>query len=41
MAFEGVGDVRWRSTETAMVRQDGSETTARIELKQKMADSGC
>ncbi len=28
MAFEGVGDVRWRSTETAMVRQGGSETTA-------------
>jgi hypothetical protein len=33
MAFEGVGDVRWRSTKTAMVGQGGSETTARIELK--------
>ena len=41
MACEGVGDVRWRSTETAMVRRGGSETTARIELKQRMADGGC
>ena len=40
-AFEGVGDVRWRSTETAMVRRGGSETTARIELKRLMADGGC
>ena len=41
MAFEGVGNVGWRSTETAMVRQGGSETTARIELKRRMADGGC
>ncbi len=41
MAFEGVGDVRWRSTEMAMVRRGGSETTARIELKRRMADGGC
>ncbi len=33
MAFEGVDDVRWRSTEAAMVRRGGSKTTARIELK--------
>ena len=41
MAFEGVGNVGWRSTETAMVRRGGSETTARIELKRRMADGGC
>jgi hypothetical protein len=39
MALEGVGDVRWRSTETAMVRQGGSET-ANIELKRRMAEGG-
>ena len=39
MALEGVGDVRWRSTETAMVRQGGSET-AKIELKRRMAEGG-
>jgi hypothetical protein len=33
MVFEGVGDVRWRSTETVMVRRGGSELTVRIELK--------
>jgi hypothetical protein len=40
MAFEGVGDVRWGSTEMEMVRRGGSETTARIELKSEwpMAD---
>jgi hypothetical protein len=41
MAFEGVGDVRWHSTETAMVRRGGSKMTPRIELKRRMADSGC
>jgi hypothetical protein len=41
MAFEGVGDVGWRSTETAMVQRGGSKTTARIELKRRMADGGC
>jgi hypothetical protein len=41
VAFEGVGDVRWCSTEMAMVRRGGSETTARIELKRQMADGGC
>jgi hypothetical protein len=41
MACEGVGDVRWRSTETAMVRQGGIKTTGRIELKWRMAKGGC
>jgi len=36
-----IGDVQWRSTETVMVRQGGCETTARIELKRRMADGGC
>jgi len=36
MALEGVGDVRWHSTETAMVRRGGSEM-AKIELKRRMA----
>ena len=35
----GVGNVRWRSTETAMVRQGGSET-AKIELKRRIAEGG-
>ena len=39
MALEGVGDVRWRSTETAMVRRGGSEM-AKIELKRRMAEGG-
>ena len=41
MAFEGVGDVQWHSTEMAMVRRGGNETTARIEVKRRMADGGC
>ena len=41
MAFESVGNVRWQLTETAMVRQGGSKTTARIELKRQMANGGC
>ena len=41
MAFESVGNVRWRSTETVMVQRGGSETTARIELKRRKADGGC
>ena len=45
MAFEIVGNVQWRSTETAMVRQGGSKTTARIELKSRWptaeSDGGC
>jgi hypothetical protein len=39
MALEGVGDVRWRSTETAMIRRGGSET-AKNELKRRMAEGG-
>jgi hypothetical protein len=39
MALEGVGDVQWRSTDTAMVRRGGSET-AKIELKRQMAEGG-
>ena len=39
MVLEGVGDVRWRSTETAMIWRGGSET-AKIELKQQMAEGG-
>ena len=41
MAFEGVGDVRWHSTETVMVRQGSSKTSTRIELKRRMADGRC
>jgi hypothetical protein len=39
IAFEGVGDVRWHSMETAMVRRGGSKMTARIESKRRMADT--
>jgi hypothetical protein len=31
MAFEGVGDVQWRSTETAMVRQGDSERQRQLQ----------
>ena len=39
MALEEVGDVQWHLMEMAMIRQGGSET-AKIELKQRMAEGG-
>ena len=38
MAFEGVGDVRWCLTETAMVRRGGSETTAALPCGARSGD---